>query len=138
MSTLATQVNINSIVEDFLYDDVSRMSSDQIHEWCSSDQARALMEAGVLTKPTFIRLSKEDDEKRRIKLICYRLARNAKDPNYEKCMKYRALWKEYRQKIFDKYAAQATRLARIAQKDYIKKVRMASGEHQEEKNENSN
>lgn len=136
MPNLATKVDINSIVEDFLYDDVSRMSSDQIHEWCNSAQASALMEAGVLTKPTFIRLSKEDDEKRRIKLICYKLAKNAKDPNYEKCMKYRALWKEYRQKIFDKYAAQATRLARIAQKEYIKKVRASATAEESKETEN--
>jgi hypothetical protein len=67
-----------------------------------------------------MRLSKADDEKRRIKLICYQLARDAKDPNWTKMCKYRGLMKEYRAKIMAKYGAKATRIARAAQKEYIK------------------
>ena len=99
------------------------MSSDKIHEVCESEQAQALLERTVLKKPTLMRLSREDDEKRRIKLACYQLAKDAKDPNWDKMLKYRALWKRYRGLIFKKYATRATRIARIAQKQYIKNAR---------------
>lgn len=115
--------DINALVETFYYDDLHRLSSDQIHEFCESEQAQALVERAVLRKPTLMRLSKEDDEKRRIKLACYQLAKDAKDPNWDKMLKYRALWKKYRALIFKKYAARATRIARIAQKNYIKNAR---------------
>jgi hypothetical protein len=107
------------------------MSSDQIHEFCEGEQAKALLERSVLKKPTLMRLSKEDDEKRRIKLACYQLAKDAKDPNWDKMLKYRALWKKYRGIIFQKYSNKATRVARVAQKEYLKKAR--SGAAQDDK-----
>lgn len=115
--------NLDEAVESFLIDDIQRMSSKQIKEFCESEYCQALVERAVLKKPTVMRLSKEDDEKRRIKLICYQLARDNYDPNWEKCVKYRALWKAYRAKIFDKWGNKATRLAAIAQREYIKKAR---------------
>jgi len=115
--------DLQEAVESFLIDDVMRMSSKQIKEFCESEQCAALVERAVLKKPTVMRLSKEDDEKRRIKLICYQLARDNHDPNWDKCVKYRALWKSYRAKIFDKWGNKATRLAMVAQREYIKKAR---------------
>ena len=116
-------VDLNALVEAYCYDDLHKMSSDKIHEFCESEQAQALLERSVLKKPTLMRLSREDDEKRRIKLACYQLAKDAKDPNWDKMLKYRALWKKYRGLIFKKYATRATRIARIAQKQYIKNAR---------------
>ena len=113
-------IDMDELVESFYVDEISRMSSDQIHEWCEGPEAQALLERSVLKKPTLIRLSKADDEKRRIKLTCYQLARGAKDPNWDKMIKYRAIWKKYRGLIFKKYANKATRIARIGQKKYIK------------------
>lgn len=115
--------NIDAIVESFLYDDIQRMTAEQIHSFLESDECIALQERQVLKKPTVMRLSKADDEKRRIKLICYQLAREANDPNWDKCVKYRALWKKHRAIIFDKYKNKATRLAQISQREYIKRTR---------------
>jgi hypothetical protein len=115
-------VNMEELVENFYYDDIHRMSSDQIHEFCEGEQAKALLERSVLKKPTLMRLSKEDDEKRRIKLACYQLAKDAKDPNWDKMLKYRALWKKYRALVFKKYGNKAARLAKVSQKEYIKKA----------------
>lgn len=127
--------DIDSIVEAFLYDDLQRMSSEQIKQFLESDQCVALQERQVLKKPTVMRLSKVDDEKRRIKLICYQLARENKDPNWDKCVKYRALWKKYRGIIFDKYKNRATRLAQISQKEYIKRARTEKATEEQKKAE---
>ena len=129
--------DIDSIVEAFLYDDLQRMSSEQIKQFLESDQCVALQERQVLKKPTVMRLSKVDDEKRRIKLICYQLARENKDPNWDKCVKYRALWKKYRGIIFDKYKNRATRLAQISQKEYIKRARTEKATEEQKKAENA-
>ena len=130
-----TNFDIDAVVEAFLYDDLQRMSSDQIKQFLESEQCVALQERQVLKKPTVMRLSKADDEKRRIKLICYQLARENKDPNWDKCVKYRALWKKHRGIIFDKYKNRATRLAQISQKEYIKRARVEKATEEQKKAE---
>jgi hypothetical protein len=117
---------MDALVEMYFVDDISRMSTKQIKEFCESEQAKALVEKAVLTKPTMMRLSKQDDETRRIKLACYQLAKEANDPNFAKMVKYRDLWKKYRGLIFQKYANKATRIAKAGQREYLKKAR--SGE----------
>lgn len=127
-------VDIDSVVESFFYDDISRMSSDQIKQFLESEQCKALVERSILNKPTLMRLSKEDDRLRRIRIMCYTIAKQTKDPNWEKCKKYRALWKKYRGIIFAKYGAKATRLATIAQNKYIKQAH--AGQQQSDSNSN--
>lgn len=58
------------------------------------------------------------------KRAAIRLAKKANDPLYTKYAKYRALWKDYREKIFDKYKAKATREAKTI---IINARRKASG-----------
>ena len=89
----------NSIIEAFIVDDVLKMDSDSIKEWCESDEANVLVEAQVLRKPTMMRLSKQDDEKRRAKIVAYNMAKEANDPLYRKMIKYRQLWKQTSNKI---------------------------------------
>jgi hypothetical protein len=135
LKSVDSNFDMDSIVESFLFDDLQRMGSDQIKQFLESDQCIALQERQVLKKPTVMRLSKADDEKRRIKLICYQLAREAKDPNWDKCVKYRALWKKHRAIIFDKYKNRATRLAQISQREYIKRTRGEQATEEQKKAE---
>jgi len=130
---LTNEVNMDELVEMYFIDDISRMSTKQIKEFCESEQAAALQEKAVLTKPTMMRLSKQDDETRRIKLACYQLAKEAHDPNFDKMIKYRALWKKYRGIIFQKYSNKATRVARVAQKEYLKKARSGAAAQEDKK-----
>ena len=77
-------VDLKPYVELMAYDHISRGDSEQIKEFCQSDVAQVLMEKQVLNKGTMMRLSKADDEKRRIIMISYRLAKEANDPEYTK------------------------------------------------------
>ena len=115
-------LDMDSVMESFFYDDLSRMSDSALKSFLESEQCKALQEKTAFAKPTLMRLGKDADKLRRIRLMCYTLAQNAKDPNWAKCKKYRALWKKHRAAIFKKYGNPATRLASIAQKQYIKKV----------------
>ena len=115
-------IDMDSVMEAYFYDDLSRMSDSALKAFIESDQCKALQEKTAFAKPTLMRLGKDADKLRRIRLMCYTLAKNNKDQNWVKCQKYRALWKKYRAAIFKKYGNAATRLATIAQKNYIKKV----------------
>ena len=112
--------SLNDLVEAFIVDEVSKMDSDDIRAWCESDEAKGLVEAQVLRKPTMMRLSKADDEKRRTKIAAYRLAKQNNDPLYRKMIKYRQLWKQTSEKILEKYGNKASREAKKGQAVYIR------------------
>ena len=111
---------LNDIIEAFIVEDVCKMNSDDIKAWTESEECAALIEAQALRKPTMMRLSKADDEKRRVKIVAYTLAKNANDPLYTKMLKYRTLWKQTSNKIVEKYGNKATRMAKKAQQEYIR------------------
>lgn len=121
------------ILEMFFVDDLLRQSSDQIREFCESEEAKILQEKAVLKKPTMMRLSKEDDAKRRVKLMAYQLAKEANDPEWTKLKKYTALRKESIAKIMKKYGAKAERMAKIAQKNYIATAQKVSSNSSDKK-----
>jgi hypothetical protein len=114
------EIDMDALVEMYFIDDISRMSSKQIKEFCESEQAKALQEKAVLTKPTMMRLSKQDDETRRIKLACYQLAKEANDPLWNKFKLLTAKRKEIIAKIMKKYGNKGGKQAVKAQKAYIK------------------
>lgn len=118
-NTLESMASSDMVYEMFLVDDLLHGNSDSIKEFCESAECKILVEKAVLKKPTMMRLSKADDEKRRIKLIAYQLAKEANDPEWAKLKKYTALRKESINKIMNKYGAKAQRMAKLAQKEYI-------------------
>jgi hypothetical protein len=67
-----------------------------------------------------MRLSKQDDAKRRKKIAAYQLAKAANDPLYTKLIKYRTLWKQTSDKIVQKYATKAERISKKGQAEYIR------------------
>ena len=117
---LERMANSNEVLEMLLVDDMLRCSTEQIQEFCKSEEAKVLVEKAVLKKPTMMRLSKEDDKKRRVKLMAYQLAKSANDPEWEKLKTYTKKRKESIAKIMNKYGARAEKMANIAQKNYIK------------------
>lgn len=127
----------NAIMEAFLVDDMLHGTSEQIATFCESEEAKVLMEKSVLNKPTLIRLSKTDDQKRRIKIIAYQLAKEANDPEWNKMKKYTALRKQSIRKIMNKYGKKAQRIAKVAQKEYIKKSKSVKATAAEIKAQNA-
>ena len=123
----------NAILELFTLDDVMRGTSEEIHKFCESEEAQILVEKQVLNKASLYRLSKKDDLTRRIKLISYQLAKNAKDPLWSKLVKYQKLKKEFAQKILTKYGRKAERIAKIAQRSYLKKSKNVQATAMEKK-----
>ena len=116
-------VDLQPYVELMAYDDISRGSDEQIHEFCDSELATVLQERQVLNKATMMRLDKASDAKRRTKLIAYQLSKEANDPAWRKMCLYRAKMKEQRAIVMKKYGKKAAKLANLAQKEYIKTAR---------------
>lgn len=121
-------INLKPFVELIAYDDISRCNEADIHEFVDSELATVLTEKQVLNKGTLMRLSKADDEKRRIKLVAYQLAKEADDPDWKKMKMYRDKWKEHRAKVMSKYGSKAKKIAKAAQVEYIKNARKAPTE----------
>ena len=119
-------INLQPYVELMAYDDISRDSAENIKEFCAGPVAAVLLEKQVLNKPSMMRLSKADDEKRRVKLIVYQLAKEANDPDWNKMVLHREKMKEHRAKLIQKYGNKAKRIAKEAQKQYIKNAKKAA------------
>lgn len=124
---------MNSYVNLLAYDNIINTDSKQIQEMCDGPQGEALLEKAVLNKGTMMRLSKTDDEKRRVKLMVYQLAKEANDADWKKMVVYRSKWKACRSKLMTKYGRKATTLARAAQREYIKRARSSSSTPSEER-----
>lgn len=119
LTSMEEMANSKEVLEMLLVDDVMRGSSEQIKEFCESPEARILQEKSILKKPTMMRLSKADDEKRRVKLMAYQLAKTANDPEFTKLKNYTEKRKASIAKIMTKYGPKAEKMAKIAQKKYI-------------------
>lgn len=127
----------DALMELYLVDDIMSGTPEQIKQFCESEEAQILIEKQVLNKPTLHRLSKADDLKRRIKLTAYALAKQANDNNWKMLVKYSGLKKQYANKILAKYGKRAEKIAKIAQKEYIKKSRALKATAEEQKAQNA-
>ena len=116
-------VNMEKYIQLIAHDDISRGTDEQIREFCASPEAQVLTERQVLNKKSLMRLSKADDQKRRIKLIVYQIAAEKNDPDWKKMTMHRSKMKEYRAKLIKKYGVKASKIAAKAQKDYITRAR---------------
>jgi uncharacterized LabA/DUF88 family protein len=120
---VVSEAELQKFVELMAYEDISHGTSDQIKEFCESAEAQVLTERQVLNKKSLMRLSKADDQKRRIKLIVYQMAAEKNDPDWKKMMLHRNKMKEYRAKLIKKYGVRASKIATKAQKEYISRAK---------------
>lgn len=131
ITTIDEMAKSDEIFEAFLIDDILSHSDEEINKFCESAECEVLIEKQVLNKSAATRMSKEGDLKRRIKLCSYLIAKSNNDPLWAKLVKYQKLKKQYSQKIYDKYYAKAVKLAKVSQKEYIKKARTMQASKEE-------
>ena len=126
ITSMDEMVNSEALQELFLIDDLLNGTPEQIKEFCESEEAKILVEAGKLDKRIMTKAQvRQMDLNRRIKLTAYQLAKDNKDPNWAKLVKYQGLKKQYAQKILTKYGKKAERIAKLQQKAYIKNAKKA-------------
>lgn len=112
--------NVNELLESFIYDEISRNSDEKRKEFVNSEHAQAMVEAGIIGRKTLVRLSKMDDLERRIGMAAIQLSKESNDSLYDQLIKVRIKERELLEKINNKYANKATRVARMGQKEYLK------------------
>lgn len=76
-----------------------------------------------MSKKTFVRLNKNDDFTRRAHLASLILARNAKDPLFNKLALNRVKERQLRAAIFKKYETKARNVAKKSQIQHIKAMK---------------
>lgn len=112
--------NVGELLEAYIYDEVSRLSDEKRREFVNSEEAKVMVEAGLIGKKTLVRLSKDDDLERRIQMASLQIAKDSDDLLYSKLLKVRMQERELLTKINNKYENKATKAAKIGQKDYLK------------------
>lgn len=94
-----------------------------LREFCQSEDAQVLVESRKMSKRTFVRLGKNDDLTRRVNMACLILAREHKDPLFNKLALNRVKERKLRKAIFAKYSAKATKAAKVSQLKHIKDMK---------------
>lgn len=107
-------------LEACIADEVSHLSDEKIQEFCQSEEAQALVEAGVMRKKTLVRLSKKDDMSRRRTMAAFTIAREKNDPLWSKLVKNRVMERKLIGEIVKKYGSKAEKVAKVGQKEYLK------------------
>ena len=94
-----------------------------IKEFCQSEEAQVLVESRKMSKRTFVRLGKVDDLTRRKNMACLIIAREKKDPLFNKLALNRVKERQLRQQIFKKYGNLADKIAKKSQQKHIKDMK---------------
>ena len=116
-------VDLQPYVQLMAYENAAFKHEDEIKTFTESEECKVLMEKQVLNKSSYMRLSKQDDFKRRLKLVAYQMAKENNDPDYKKMKLHRAKFKAFRAKVLKKYGNRAKKIAMASQKEYIKQAK---------------
>jgi hypothetical protein len=131
ITSIDEMANSEALLELYLVDDILNASSSDLQKFTESEEYKVLVEKGALDKKFIDRATvRKMDLHRRIKLSAYQMAKDTKDPNWDKLLKYAALKKSYAKKILSKFGKKAERIARISQKNYIKKAKSAAAKEE--------
>lgn len=106
--------------------ELDRMITDENREaFLNSAECKELVEAGLVSKKTLIRLSKADDVRRRRKMAAFQIAKEKNDPLWKALLKNRIRERALIKGIMAKYHSTAERNAKVAQRAYLKVAKMA-------------
>ena len=119
-------VDMQKYISECIFDELAGLPDERKQEFINSNEATQMIEEGLIGKNTLVRLSKTDDLSRRIKLAALQLAEDKEDQLFTKWQFYRSKVKEYEDKIADKYSVKSTRMAKVAQRDYLKNNKISS------------
>ena len=101
-------------------DEVAHLPEDKIKEFCESGGVgEQLVQEGKMSKKTLVRLNKKDDLTRRTKMGALLLAKERRDPLYDKLVKNRIQKRELVAKIMQKYGTKGEKVAKQAQAEYL-------------------
>lgn len=113
--------NAQELLETYIMDELMHLPEEERIKFVQSEAADTMMKKGLIGKKTLVRLSKADDMERRIGMAALQIAKDKDDRLFTQLTKVRLKERELLNKINKKYENQATRAAKMGQKDYLKK-----------------
>lgn len=125
VQTESAEDNLNPDIEDalfeqFLIDECCTMSDEERNAFLESELCQQLVQEGKMRKNTIVFLSGKDDLARRTKLSAMAIAKQKKDPLFEKLRINRIKERELLGQIVKKYGHKGEQIAKKSQKDWIK------------------
>lgn len=113
--------NPNELLEMYVIDEVSKLPDEKIKEFCESKEAETMIQEGIISRKTLVRLSKNDDLSRRTKMAAFQLAKENNDSLWDQLVKNRIKEKQLIAKIVQKYGNKATKAAKVGQQQFMKR-----------------
>lgn len=114
-------LDLNRLMEAFVVDTVARMNDVDRQAFLESDCFKQMCEAGVISEArSVMRLNREDDLTRRIRVAAIEKAHQSGDQLWERLRRNRVMEKDLLNKIYKKYSMQVKRDAIQSQKKLIK------------------
>lgn len=115
--------NPKMLEEMFLVEELENtLTQDEIKEFIESAECKAMLESGDISTGSVMYLSKIDDLTRRTNVAALQMSRSAGDSLYAEFEKIMKKKDDILAKIYRKYAVQAKKDAKTAQREFIKKV----------------
>ena len=104
----------------FIADEVAHLPEEKIKEFCQpGGVGEQLVKEAKMSRKTLVRLNKQDDLTRRTKMGALLLAKEKKDPLYDKLVKNRMMKRQIVDKIMQKYGHKGKQVAKQAQAEYL-------------------
>ena len=114
------QETYDAIFEQYLIDEVSQFTDEEREQFLESELCDSLLEAGKMRKNTIVFLSGKDDLARRTKMGAITMAKQHKDPLFEKLRVNRVKERQLLSQIMKKYGHKSSKMAKKSQKDWIR------------------
>lgn len=110
-----------ALFEQYLIEECThRLTEEEKNAFLESELAEELVQEGKMRKNTIVFLSGRDDLSRRTKLAALQMAKDRKDPLFEKLRVNRTKERKILSQIMRKYGNKSTKVAKKSQKDWIK------------------
>lgn len=127
VSDILSEEALEELREDFICDELAMHPSDEIQEFLVSNEASEMKNKRLIGKKTTVHLSKLDDLQRRIGMSAIHIAKEKKDPLYDKLLLNRVKERQLLAQINKRYENPARKVAIVQQKACLKKSRLPIG-----------
>ena len=117
----AEGMDLAPLEEAYIYDELSHLTDENKKAFLQSEECKAMEEKALIGRKTLVRLDKNDDLTRRTKMAAFEMAKQKGDVLWDKLALNRVKERDLISKIMKKYGSKAQRIARVGQREHLKK-----------------
>ena len=117
----ADGIDLSSLEEAYIYEELSHLTDEEKKAFLKSEECKVMVEKALIGRKTLVRVDKDDDLTRRAKMAAFEMAKQKGDPLWDKLALNRVKERDLISKIMKKYGGKAQRVARIGQREHLKK-----------------